>query len=148
MKIVIRKIKPQDKAEFMDMGKAFYSSEAVLHDINNTYHELAFDELMRTDTYLDCYFFEYENRIAGYALLNKTYSREAGGLVVWIEELYVKPQYQGNGFGETFFQWLEVNIPAARYRLEIEPENMRAAALYERKGYQHLPYVQMVRDMK
>ncbi len=148
MDIVIRKISQKDKVEFLDMSKAFYSSEAVLHNINNSFHERAFDELMRSETYLNCYFIEIENSVVGYALLNKTYSREAGGLVVWVEELYIKPLYQGKGIGGSFFHWLEANVPARRYRLEIEPENHRAAALYKRKGYQPLPYVQMVRDIK
>ena len=36
--------------------------------------------------------------------------------------------------------------PAARYRLEIEPDNDRARALYERLGFEALPYCQMIRE--
>lgn len=147
MDFVIRRITEKDKDEFIAMSKVFYASEAVLHDVDITYHEAAFNELMHSDTYLDCYFFERENVILGYALLNKTYSREAGGIVIWVEELYVKPEYQGRGIGNTFFDWIELDIPAARYRLETEPENTRAKALYQRRGYEVLPYVQMVKDI-
>ena len=33
------------------------------------------------------YFFECENEAAGYGLIAKTYSQEAGGMVWWIEEV-------------------------------------------------------------
>lgn len=144
--MIIRKVIECDKDEFIAMSKVFYASEAVLHDVDESYHEAAFNELMHSDTYLDCYFFERENVILGYALLNKTYSREAGGIVIWVEELYVKLEYQGQGIGNEFFDWIELNIPAARYRLETEPENIRAKALYQRRGYEVLPYIQMVKD--
>lgn len=145
--MIIRKVTESDKDEFIAMSKIFYASDAVLQDVDESYHEAAFNELMHSDTYLDCYFFERENVVLGYALLNKTYSREAGGIVIWIEELYVKPEYQGQGIGNEFFDWIELNIPAARYRLETEPENIRAKALYKRRGYEVLPYIQMVKDI-
>ena len=34
-----------------------------------------------------------------------------------------------------------------RFRLEVEPSNRRAQALYERLGFEVLPYTQMVRDL-
>ena len=33
-----------------------------------------------------------------------------------------------------------------RFRLEVEPDNIRAAALYERMGYKYLGYRQMVKE--
>lgn len=142
--LAIRRVSPQDRKEFLAMVEEFYNSPAVLHDIDHDYYTRAFNELMRSDVYLDCYFFELEGKIAGYALLTKTFSQEGGGLVIWIDELYVRPEYRGHGIGSRFFDWMHSNIPAARYRLEIEPDNERAQALYRRMGYKPLPYLQMV----
>ena len=142
----IRPIRQEDRAEFLALSREFYASPAVLHPIADSYHKDAFTELMRSDAYLAAYLICEGERIAGYALLNKTYCREAGGPTVWIEELYLRPSDQGKGAGRAFFRWLEENIPAARYRLEVEPDNQRAAALYRRMGYEALPYLQMIRD--
>ena len=54
--------------------------------------------------------------------------------------------YKRQGLGSAFFAWLEQNVPAVRYRLEAEPDNARAMALYKRLGYEVLPYVQMIKD--
>ncbi|MCI8388077.1 MAG: GNAT family N-acetyltransferase [Clostridiales bacterium] len=142
----IEKLKSCDKEDFMTMSREFYTSPAVLHNIDYVYHERAFDEIMRSDTYLDCYMFKYNNTNIGYALLIKGYSREAGGITVWVDELYVRHEFQGHGIGSTFFKWLEANVPAARYRLEVEPENVGAMRLYERMGYDKLQYLQMVKE--
>ena len=142
----IRKITSADETDFMEMSREFYASDAVLHEIDPAFHRAAFEELMRSDAYLEAVIFTVGKVPAGYALLNKTFSREAGGITVWLEELYLRPAYQGKGIGSGFFRWMEAHFPAARYRLEVEPDNRRAAALYRRMGYSELPYLQMVKD--
>ena len=135
-----------DKRAFLEMSREFYSSDAVLHAVDPSFHEKAFAELLRSGTYLTCFVFECGNRVAGYALLSKMFSREAGGMVVWIEEIYVRSAFRGRGVGGAFFAWLRANVPAIRYRLEVEPSNERAQSLYRRLGFSELPYVQMVLD--
>lgn len=148
MNYTTRKIKLSDKDVFIEMSREFYGSDAVLHSIDNSFHFSTFDELMRSDVYLECYIFETDKgEIAGYALLDKMFSHEAGGMLVWIEELYVRSAFQGHGIGTDFFKFLYENVPAARYRLETEPENSRARALYERKGFKNLEYLQMYKDV-
>lgn len=101
---------------------------------------------MRSDVYLmACLLFQGDTPV-GYGLLSRSFSPEAGGPVVWVEELYIRPQARGAGLGSAFFSWLEQTLPAARYRLEVEPDNLGAIRLYRRKGYAPLPYLQMVRD--
>ena len=143
-KIEIRRIRPQDRDDFLLMVEEFYNSPAVMHDIDHDYYSRAFDELMRSDVYLDCYIFVDNDKPVGYALLTKTFSQEGGGLVIWIDELYVRKEYRSHGIGSMFFDWMHKNLPAARYRLEVEPDNERAQALYRRMGYETLPYMQMV----
>ncbi len=148
MNYAIRKIKPSDKDVFIEMSREFYNSDAVLYNIDDSFHFRTFDELMRSDVYLECYIFEADKgEIAGYALLDKMFSHEVGGMLVWVEELYVRKAFQNNGIGSAFFAFLEKNVPAARYRLETEPENEGARALYKRKGFKSLEYLQMVKDV-
>ena len=145
MPITFRKINPDDRAEFLAMSREFYESDAVLHSIPEEFHERSFEELMRSDVYLECYIMETDGKAVGYALLTKTFSREAGGLNIWVDELYLRPEYRGLGAGSAFFAFLEQTHPAARYRLETEPENERAQSLYRRMGYRDLPYLQMIK---
>lgn len=88
-------------------------------------------------------------KTAGYALLARSFSQEAGGMVTWIEELYIRPEFQGHGLGTAFFQFLEAQNDGTvkRYRLEYEPDNLRGAALYRRLGFTPLTYGQMIKDI-
>lgn len=143
---MIRKIEFRDKELFFELSREFYSSPAVLHDIPEDFHAATFEELMRSEEYLMGFIFELDGAPVGYGLLNITYGHEAGGRVVWIEEIYVREEYRGQGLGREFFEYVFANIPAARYRLEVEPENERAVALYEKLGFEVLEYGQMVKD--
>jgi len=141
----IRKIEAKDKEAFLAMSRDFYASDAVLHNIPEEYHESCFAELMRSKDYAKAYILTLDGDTAGYALPSLSYSREAGGLCLWIEELYVLPQFQGRGAAHVFFKWLEENIPAARYRLETEPDNHKAKKLYKSLGYCPLDYEQFIK---
>ena len=68
---------------------------------------------------------------------------------MWIEELYFKEQARGKGYGSQVFAWIEDTYSQAkRFRLEAARSNERAIALYERLGYEELPYYQMIKDRK
>lgn len=145
---MIRKLTPADRDVYLRFTEAFYASDAVMTPIPLAFRERTFDELMRSDTYASGYLLEADGQPVGYALTAKTFSQEAGGMVIWIEELFVLPEYRSHGLGSEFFTYLmEVAEPdAARFRLEVEEENEGAVRLYCRRGFERLPYDSMVID--
>lgn len=147
---MIRPITKEDKNIFLILAKAFYSSPAVAHSVPTRHHLITFEQLMKDDTYASCYMIEYNSRVVGYALLAKTFSQEAGGLVIWIEELFLLPEYRNKGLGTEFFQFVKETIEpnVARIRLEVEPDNTDAIRLYKQMGFDVLPYQQMVKECK
>lgn len=137
---MIRPLKPEDRDTYLAMARDFYDSPAVDHPVPTAFLERTFEELMAGTPYAEAFVFEEAEGLAGYALLAKTWSQEAGGLTVWLEELYVVPEWQNRGLGRQFFAWLKAQPMPARYRLETEPENERAKALYLREGFRPLHY--------
>jgi ribosomal protein S18 acetylase RimI-like enzyme len=144
---MIRKINRNDRNIYLELTKRFYETDAVLEPIPEKHRIDTFEELMRSDEYAQCYILESENNVAGYALLSKTFSQEAGGIVVWLEEFYVTDEYRGRGLGKEFLSYMEKNIPAARFRLEVEKDNFKAISLYKRAGFSYLPYIQLKKDL-
>lgn len=142
-----RKIEQKDKDVFLQMSREFYNSPAVIAPIKEEYHVNAFNELMRSRDYLECYMIECDGKSAGFGLLNFAYCHEAGGKIVWIEELYIRESFRGQGIGTKFFELVKNNHPANRYRLEVEKENERAVKLYKSLGYDFLEYDQMILDV-
>lgn len=145
---MIHKIEEKDREAFLSLTRAFYASPAVLHPVPEEYHIAVFEEMMRSDVYAEGYLFEHEGAPAGYALLAKTYSHEAGGLVIWIEEIYTAPAFRGRGLGREFFAFLDrkYGSTAKRMRLETEPDNKKAEALYRSLGFDMLGYRQFYKE--
>lgn len=145
---MIRPIAPADRQSYLAMCREFYSGDAVLHPVPEEYFARTFDALMENTPFAAAYIIEQDGAAAGYALLAKSFSQEAGGIVVWIEELYIRPEFQGHGLGTAFFRFLEAQNDGTvkRYRLEYEPDNVRGAALYRRIGFTSLGYGQMIKD--
>ncbi|WMJ83115.1 GNAT family N-acetyltransferase [Oscillospiraceae bacterium LTW-04] len=147
---MIRKVEPNDREAYIGLVQRFYNSDAVDHDIPKKYIEATFDELMRSDVYADGYIMTHDGKPAGYALIAKTFSCEGGGLTVWVEEVFILPEYRSLGLGKALFATLEEKYGGslARMRLEIAPDNIRAKSLYQKLGFQELPYQQMVKEFK
>lgn len=148
---MIRKFTANDKEKFLKFTRDFYASDAVDHDIPEYFHEDLWLELLRSEQYTMGYMIENEKEEAiGYALFAKTYSHEAGGMVWWLEELYIEPLYRGKGFGKEFFKYIESlkEENVTRIRLEVEEDNTKAIKLYRAMGYEVLPYGQMIKQYR
>ncbi len=145
---MIRKMKREDREIFLSMTDLFYKSDAVLNDVPQKYHEDTFEEIMRSDVYLEGYIFEVEDRPAGYAITTKLFSHEAGGITLWIDEIFVLDEHRSQGLGKEFFEYIKLAIDTSivRLRLEVESDNKRAKRLYENMGFKKLDYDQMFRD--
>lgn len=142
---MIRKANERDRRDYIEMAREFYDSPAVAFRIPEEYFVKTFDEAMRSDVYVGLYIVTDGQTAAGYALTARSFSQEAGGEVVWIDELYIRSAYRSRGLGKEMLAFIEREFPAARYRLEIEPDNVRAKELYARLGYVTLPYAQMIK---
>ena len=147
---MIRRIKREDEADFLRFTRIFYSMDVVDHNIPEAFHRDAFEEMMRSDCYMIGYMFEMEEKSVGYAIISKTYSHEGGGMVWWIEELYIEPEYRGRGIGKDFFAYIdkEAGEDVTRLRLEVELDNEKAIKLYESCGYEILDYGQMYKQIR
>ncbi len=147
---MIRKICREDRETYITLAKEFYRAGVTLEVVDTKNIEITFNELMRSDVYAECYIIEHEGNVAGFALLAKTFSQEAGGLVIWLEELYIRPEYRSKGLGSEFFEYLEKNMDSSvkRIRLEVEEENTRVVKLYEKMGFKWFNYDQMVKEYK
>lgn len=73
----------------------------------------------------------------GYALLVPYWSNEFGGMLLFIDELFVKPEARGRGLGRGLVEWVKAERPfdAVAVLLEVSPVNVRARRLYESLGF-------------
>ena len=144
--LTIRPIEPRDRETYFAMAKAFYQTDAVMHPIPDVHFETTWEEVMRSSLYAAIDILEADGETVGYALYAKTFSQEAGGMVLWVEELFLCEEHRGKGYGRAFFEQLLKTLPpeVRRVRLEAERDNERAVRLYESLGFEWMEYESMM----
>ena len=145
MNSIIREMTKEDKASVLEMMRVFYASPAVLSNGSEEIFLNDIENCVNDSPYLEGYIFESEGNIQGYAMAAKSFSTEFGKPCIWIEDLYIKDDYRGLGIGSMFLEYIEEKYSDHFLRLEVEEENERAVKVYEKSGFQVLPYMEMKR---
>ena len=147
--MILLDFKSEHETEFYTMCRDFFSSPAVCHEIKKEDMKTTFDLVVKGSPYLRALVMAEGENILGYVLLSFTYSNEVGGMVVWIEELYVKEAYRNKGLGKQALSWIikEYKETTKRFRLEVTEENKGAKKLYQSFGFEILPYQQMTLEL-
>ena len=105
--------------------------EKAPHEVKATEKELL-ETIFVDDAKAFCHFVEVDNEIVGMAIWFLNYSTWQGTHGIYLEDLYVKPEYRGRGYGKALlkhlakicdergygrFQWsvLDWNTPAIEF---------------------------------
>jgi len=142
--VSIRMMTPADISDVLEMMRVFYASEAVSTNGSEEIFRTDVEQCLSQSPYLEGYILEQGGILAGYGMLAKSFSTEFGKPCIWVEDLYLKPEFREQHMGSEFLQFVRDQYPEAVCRLEVEPENTRAVHTYEKNGYGTLPYTEMI----
>jgi GNAT superfamily N-acetyltransferase len=142
MATIIRAMTARDKDSVLEMMRVFYASPAVLSNGSEEIFEKDIETCISGSPYLEGYIME-DGEIQGYAMVAKSFSTEFGKPCIWIEDIYIKDGFRGQGIGKLFFDFITGKYTDCIFRLEVEEENSSALALYEKCGFTELPYMEM-----
>lgn len=144
----IRNLEVRDREEVFKMMRVFYDSEVVLYTAPDEILYKDIDDCLSDLPFIEGYVFEEEGKLLGYAMVAKSYTTEYGGLLIFVEDLYVKEECRGLGIGSGFFNFIEEKYKgqAVRYKLEVEEENQNAISVYKKRGYNKLGYFIMSKE--
>lgn len=140
----IRKMTGGDEKDVLSMMEVFYTSPAVSTDGSEEIFRNDFAQCIGGNPFLSGFILEDGGKIAGYAMLAHSFSTEFGKPCVWVEDLYLKPEARGKGYGPVFLSFVREHYPDSVFRLEVETENIRAVRAYRKSGFGTLPYTEMI----
>ena len=140
---MIRYMQERDRAEVLCMMRDFYTSDAVWSNGSDEIFGADIDSCLSDCPFLEGYVFEEEHGLQGYAMVAKSFSTEFGKPCIWLEDIYVMPEFRDRGIGSAFMSHIQNKYEDAIFRLEVEPENERAVHVYEKCGFSVIPYMEM-----
>lgn len=138
-------MREEHREEVLAMMRVFYASPAVSTNGSEEIFRADVDACLSVDPYLEGYVLTENGRLLGYTMLARSFSTEFGKHCVWIEDLYLKPEYREKGRGSAALEAIRKLHPETLLRLEVERENSRAVHVYRKSGFGELPYLEMLR---
>lgn len=145
--VEIRKMIQTDIEEVLEMMRVFYASPAVLSNGSEEIFRNDIENCVGDCPFLEGYVFSENSFILGYAMVAKSFSTEFGKPCLWVEDLYLKPDYRSLGIGTRFFAFIEQKYSNCIVRLEVEKENLSAIHTYKKSGYEMLDYMEMKKEL-
>lgn len=143
MNTTIRNMIEQDRHEVLAMMRTFYASPAVFTEGSDEIFTHDIDQCLKENPYLEGYVITDGDTVKGYAMIAKSFSTEFGKPCVWIEDLYIKEAYRGQGAGRSFMDFIMDKYTDCVFRLEAEEDNETAVNLYRKQGFTVMPYMEM-----
>lgn len=137
MNLKIEKAQPEDISTLLPMMKDFYEIDGYTFD--KTVTEKNFNTFINNNALGQCFILIEEDKTVGYMILNYIFSFEFGGLMCFLDELYVVPEAQGKKFGGEAVIFAQKFAKEKNFRmmfLEIENHNARAMHLYKKLGFE------------
>lgn len=131
----------------MEMSKAFYTSDALDHEVPMDIISVNIQNAVGADDILTGFVFCEGDEVIGFSYVTCYYETEVGGVCAQILDLYIDEKYRGRGFATQYFNYVfEKYSNAKRFRLEVVRDNEKALNVYKHMGFKEISYGQMAID--
>jgi GNAT superfamily N-acetyltransferase len=141
----IRKCEEKDEKIWITLNREFMNFEIQEDGVwNNTQDEPdtifinTFREALNHPELVTLFLFEHNETIMGFANLMTIYSVWAHGKALVLDDLYIREEYRGKGFGKEAMEFLVAyarNKGYKRLQFQSEFSNANAMAFYKKLGF-------------
>jgi GNAT superfamily N-acetyltransferase len=131
-----QKAKPEDRGLVLEMMREYYAFDHLTLDERAA--RAALEQILADERNGRVWLIKDGETVAGYAVLALGFSLEYHGREAFIDELYLKEEFRGKGFGRRALEFLEDRCrkPGVKaLHLEVERENEKARGVYLKNGF-------------
>lgn len=136
--VTFRKMETLDRQnEVVEMMRALYDHDEAASPVDYSLFSSTIENLVSNPAAGQIVLLQEGNELRGYALLIPYWSNEFGGVLLFVDELFVSSTFRNKGIGRRFFHHVEQQRPfdAVALALEVSPSNRRARRFYESLGF-------------
>lgn len=126
-----------DENLLLELMAEFYAVEHLPFDV--AVARAGLRELIENSAYGWVHWLRVEGKAAGYMVVTLGFSLEFHGRGAWVDEIYVREAWRGQGLGRAslaFAEELGRRAGIKALRLEVDRGNARAQRLYRATGFQ------------
>jgi GNAT superfamily N-acetyltransferase len=132
----VRRARPEDSGQIFFLIRELAEYEKLSHEVEATEAMIA-DALFSKEPRLFCEIAEWNGEVAGFAVWFLNFSTFAGRFGIYLEDLFVRPQFRGNGIGKALLAHLAktcVENGWARLQWAVLDWNEPSIAFYKSLG--------------
>jgi len=136
MSLTIRRARPEDSAEIFSLVRELAEYEKLSHEVEATEPMIA-DALFSDNPRLYCEIAEWNGEVAGFAVWFANFSTFSGRFGIYLEDLFVRPQFRGNRIGKALLAHLArtcVDNGWSRLQWSVLDWNAPSIAFYKSLG--------------
>ena len=136
MSVTIRPARPEDTPVVVDLIRRLAEYERLAHEAEASEAGIA-AALFGDTPRVFCEIAEADGEVAGFALWFYTFSTFAGRHGIYLEDLFVKPEFRGQGVGKALLQHLArrcVDEGLGRFEWSVLDWNEPAIQFYRSQG--------------
>jgi GNAT superfamily N-acetyltransferase len=130
--------KPEDIPVLVDLVERFHAETQSGREVGQAQVVATLKELNQHRRSGSWFVFERDEEVIGYCIIVNRWSNGLGGIVLHVDELYVRPGRRGRGVATDFLGLLAKVAPgdAAAIQFELPAETRRAHGLLRRLGFE------------
>ena len=132
----IRKASSADLHQLVELMAEFYAEAG--YPLNRTLAADAFAALIGDERLGYAWLIQAEGSDAGYVVLTLTFSMEYGGPSAFVDDLFIRPAFRGQGLGTRVLTEVRafcLGLGVRAVHLEVGRDNMPAQTVYRKMGF-------------
>ena len=136
MEIEIRNAVLHDIPQIVELMRRFAEYERLLDHFEATEESLA-DAMFGHEAFVNGLVADNNGRLAGYALFYQNYATFRGQRGIYLEDIYISPEFQSKGIGEAMLRRLAMitsDRGCGRIDFQVLEWNRPAISFYEKLG--------------
>ena len=133
---IMRKASPEDVQRLVALMAEFYAEAA--YPLNRRRAAEAFTALLAEERLGRVWFIQADSRDVGHVIVTLCFSMEYGGLIAFLDDLFVQPAFRRAGLGTAALEEVRAFCAKRGVRavfVETGQDNVAAQGLYRRVGF-------------
>ncbi len=133
---VLKKASTQEAEQLVELMAEFYAESG--YPLNRQRATATFSALLADPSLGHAWLIQAKGSVAGYVVVVMGYSMEYGGLIAYVDDLFIRPAFRRAGLGTEALKVVRsfcTSLEARAIYLEVGVENVAAQSVYQQMGF-------------